>query len=206
MITPIAPAPVEDFSFQKSAKDVSENEIVTEGTLICVNGRCSFRRRPKPMSTRKRVLPSVTVTHEDDTVFHEDKTDYVDGNQVVLSHTEESNKRQNPTCLLSIKYLDLDAIEVVADDTEPPPRRLSDDESTISLPSDDSDCSDVLLESPYTNKETRKSVFLLVPPRVNPKRGSTKSSGSLAFTASRRVNGPKRELQKVRCMIVAADC
>ena len=61
VITPIAPAPVEDFSFQKSTKDVSENEIVTEGTLICVNGRCSFRRRPKPMSTRKHVLPSVSL-------------------------------------------------------------------------------------------------------------------------------------------------
>ena len=101
MITPIAPARVEDFSFQKSTKDVSENEAVTEGTLICVNGRCSFRRRPKPMSTRKHVLPSVTVTHEDDTVFQEDTTDYVDGNQVVLSQIEESKMLSSITTLAS---------------------------------------------------------------------------------------------------------
>lgn len=52
--------------------------------------------------------------------------------------------------------------------------------------------------------ETRKSVFLLVPPMVN-KQGSTKSSGSgetLKGMASRRHIGPRRELERVRNLVV----
>ena len=181
--------------------DVDGIGASNSGTLICVNGRCSFRARPVGFKTKSRHLsmPSVTIVDHDTrmqltsapaTPGGQDQDESIDGTQFWRQSDEIQERNRGKTTLESqILQSDVDGIVTQQEEST---RRISDAGSVHSMTDSSSNV-------PY-HGETRKSVFLLVPPMMANKHGSTKSSGSgaaLRGMASRRHIGPGRELEKV---------
>ena len=189
--------------------DVDGIGASNSGTLICVDGRCSFRARPVGPKTKSRHLsmPSVTIVDHDTrmqltsapaTPGGQDQDESIDGTQFWRQSDEIQERNlgkariESPILTTFESQILQSDVDGIVTQQEESTRRISDAGSVHSMTDSSSNV-------PY-HGETRKSVFLLVPPMMANKHGSTMSSGSgaaLRGMASRRHIGPGRELEKV---------
>ena len=178
-------------------------------TLICVNGRCSFRAKPvlgPQTKSRHLSMPSVTIVDHDTrmqltsapaTPGGHDQDEPIDGTQF-WRHSDEIQEENRGKTRIERPILTPLESHILQSDVDGIVTQHSEEESTRRI--SDASMTDSNSNVQY-HGETRKSVFLLVPPMMANKHGSTKSSGSggaLRGMASRRHIGPGRELEKVQ--------